>query len=916
MWNYLQQIDPTYAQRAVTFVERISPVLDTIVNYFPYYTRHDALHGYQVVERMGQILQHACFEPGNPVALSAQEAYLLISAAYAHDLGMTVFPGEEDRLRLELELQENPHWQTAPALSKMLRDNHSSRGLFYIRDHAEELDLPLNLISILGDMMRAHNLSIHELEVQLSKRVAAGAQEIDLKQLACILCIADALEFSDTRVIDGVLDRLKEQVGETARVSYRENMKHVCIGDSVAVGRDDRVIFTGSFREADVLALAHKTIDLAADWVRQYCLVESGSGKPRLRLKADVFIRNLDLPGYDFERLGVQMKKENVISLIASNATWSNEPSVAVRELLQNAVEACRYRNHLTPTAKGYQPRVDVVLNRGDRTIDVIDNGCGMSKTVILNNLLTVGNSRADDPTYQSQGYHSLARFGIGFWSVFTIAKEAIVQTAPFETLTTTSAPEDSIAGMKFTVSLDEFKDFTVFAPLRRPAGTTIRLHLKEDADMDAILGGIQGALLCSAVPLFITVVGERTIQIPPNPRPLDAREMFAARWETAQSNKVDVFQWESETDGLEVALSIAFRDEDGKATLLLENHVDSILRLKSLSVGRRAGVCGFVVPLPLRTTCLDLGRVGDFAVNVKDPRGFRYRLDRRTLLPSKEQVSAVKNATRAFQDGFREFLKLHNCYNPPDIFRLNFQSRLHGGETVDVYTNDQLPFAFENGPDLVCLELREVDSQRSFDNASVDYLDLSQLANMPPCKIWVCQHFHLGDDHHFAEHSKLEGLVYKYAQRLKPATERAYVSGPYVEASLLFDNSHDVTIHVIPMGNSERDGKFELYVAEISTDVVRSETEHSWVIAQVRGRWSGTIYERPLKPTVGRKEFVFLGRHRLVVQKGSRLAEVIRLLASEGKTFAMAELASKLHEASNGYVNEELAREWPELFE
>ncbi len=106
--------------------------------------------------------------------------------------------------------------------------------------------------------MRAHNLSIHELEVQLGKRIAAGGQEIDLKQLACILCIADALEFGDTRVIDGVLDRIKEETSESARISYRENMKHVCIGDSVGVGLDGRVIFTGSFREAIVHTIRPK----------------------------------------------------------------------------------------------------------------------------------------------------------------------------------------------------------------------------------------------------------------------------------------------------------------------------------------------------------------------------------------------------------------------------------------------------------------------------------------------------------------------------------------------------------------------------------------------------------------------------------------------------------------------------------
>ncbi|MBC3887363.1 hypothetical protein GH810_03450 [Acetobacterium paludosum] len=56
-----------------------------------------------------------------------------------------------------------------------------------------------------------------------------------------------------------------------------------------------------------------------------------------------------------------------------------------------------------------------------------------MSKNIVLNKFLTVGNSRSQEATYKSHGYNSLARFGIGFWSIFTIADEAKIETAPFE---------------------------------------------------------------------------------------------------------------------------------------------------------------------------------------------------------------------------------------------------------------------------------------------------------------------------------------------------------------------------------------------------------------------------------------------------------------------------------------------------
>ncbi|WP_219834645.1 hypothetical protein [Paenibacillus sp. R14(2021)] len=77
---------------------------------------------------------------------------------------MAVFPGEEDQLINQSQLKGDHNWKTAPLLSQYLRENHSTRGLVYIQENADELGVLQNLIALLGDMMRAHNLSINEME--------------------------------------------------------------------------------------------------------------------------------------------------------------------------------------------------------------------------------------------------------------------------------------------------------------------------------------------------------------------------------------------------------------------------------------------------------------------------------------------------------------------------------------------------------------------------------------------------------------------------------------------------------------------------------------------------------------------------------------------------------------------------------
>ncbi|HHJ4165864.1 TPA: hypothetical protein ACQJJV_005514, partial [Raoultella ornithinolytica] len=147
LYKYLVSLDQEYSERISKFVLEIAPLMATIETYFPYYTRHDAHHGYQVVKRMAQCLLPSCFDRSKPESLTAQEVFLLIAAAYAHDLGMAVFPGEEQSLKIKLGLCDTPTWKTNDNLQSYLRRNHSSRGGEYIEENAERFGIPRNLVA-------------------------------------------------------------------------------------------------------------------------------------------------------------------------------------------------------------------------------------------------------------------------------------------------------------------------------------------------------------------------------------------------------------------------------------------------------------------------------------------------------------------------------------------------------------------------------------------------------------------------------------------------------------------------------------------------------------------------------------------------------------------------------------------------
>ena len=375
LYKRLAELSPEFAERIDVFVSKIAPILATTIRYFPYYTRHDANHGFQVTVRIEQAVSGESFSPESACSFGATELFLLIAAAYSHDLGMTVFPGEEDKLAQSLSIPLTPGWETNPILQQHLRENHSKRGGNYIDQYSDDLKLPRHLVSQLDWMMKSHNMSIPELDANLSAPFAAAGRVIDIRQLSIILCVADAIEFSDTRVVDGVLDLINKDPSKTARTSYLENMKHICVGDSVAVENDGRIVVSGAFSDPEVLSLAHHTFDQIEEWLRGYCDTERRSTVRRLRVRPEPLQRRLELRGGRFERLGVRIDKKNIIDLISSNAIWKANAGAVVRELVQNSVEACRYRAFHSPLSAKYEPKVTIRFDRAAKTVSVEDNG-------------------------------------------------------------------------------------------------------------------------------------------------------------------------------------------------------------------------------------------------------------------------------------------------------------------------------------------------------------------------------------------------------------------------------------------------------------------------------------------------------------------------------------------------------------
>ena len=116
--------------------------------------------------------------------------------------------------------------------------------------------------------------------------------------------------------------------------------------------------------------------------------------------------------------------------------------NIALRELIQNATDAICARRSL-PNSGGFEGCIAVRLLKrpgGGWTLQVDDDGAGMSPTTLTTDLLDFGRSfwvhervAREFPGIHASGYTPIGRFGIGFFSIFMAAKSVNVFSRRFD---------------------------------------------------------------------------------------------------------------------------------------------------------------------------------------------------------------------------------------------------------------------------------------------------------------------------------------------------------------------------------------------------------------------------------------------------------------------------------------------------
>lgn len=412
----------------------IAAALESVGRVFPHYSRHDSSHSNTILVQISRIL-------GPRISLlSATDLWLLLEAAYHHDIGMVVtdaqirewWPTKEFRTHLvELAQSEDPDLREAAAtlrdpatidpneawpadvqralilvVADFARRKHPSRSEAVVRDPVGLIGLfsprtsliPARLFHLLGSICAHHGKSFDETMSLPFEESGLGVDVAHPRYIAFLLRLGDLLDLDNGRFCSVMM----RSFGTLPSSSQAHVEKHAAITR----------FFVGPEKiEVEATCTSYDGYETASSWFRwlreevQSQMVHRadivppemgtlpGLGKLEVRLENYVPLKAGERPRFEVDR-------DAILNLVRGTNIYS-EPLMCLREVLQNAVDATLVRawrqeqdalkelrepNELRDYMKKYRITTSFVRAQTKASAEKIlwnvkisDQGCGIS---------------------------------------------------------------------------------------------------------------------------------------------------------------------------------------------------------------------------------------------------------------------------------------------------------------------------------------------------------------------------------------------------------------------------------------------------------------------------------------------------------------------------------------------------------
>lgn len=455
--------------------------LKTVIKNMPEFTLHDETHILNMLTILGKII------PESTLAnLSIPDLLLLILSVLLHDIGMA--PDEKYILAWKNQLSDNEYNEELRKeneafkrfrmtyshqlddidrlmsqgdkgkaqlledfiVTEYIRHNHSVRARKIIADHwagkitYQDTDLTEDLASICF----SHNENYTYLLNMESFRLCGQDTYLCIPFVATMLRLADIIDFDPKRTPMVLFSHLAVK----NPVSLTEWRKHQSINAWTISSR--KLVFSAQCEHPAIEAAILSFCDQIDDELRNGTVVLSNLADEGMDV--DISIYKVPLPPqidrrkinakkdiisgkpiYRYHDTKFSLNKKQIIDLLMGTKLYG-KPEVALRELLQNSIDACLLRQKFSESwGIEYTPKITVSLyTKYDIDyLQVRDNGIGMNQHIIDNYYTNLGCSYYSSREFNElmtsvkSSFTPISRFGIGILSCFMVCDSMEVTT-------------------------------------------------------------------------------------------------------------------------------------------------------------------------------------------------------------------------------------------------------------------------------------------------------------------------------------------------------------------------------------------------------------------------------------------------------------------------------------------------------
>lgn len=529
---------------------------------FDEYTRHDISH----IDSMLHILDWL-IPDASKAAMSPVDWLVVVLAIYFHDLGMlvtseefaersrsgfasyrdnTLFAGENGadyRARVqEMSLDEAERF----LYQEFVRHKHAERIRNWIMGH------PSDHLGVTNRVMTEVDTLLAPLGAQCRKDLAlvceshhlddlgdfgkyklrqplgnSGDETVNLQYAAILLRTCDLLHITRDRTpsiafrVINPTDPLSqnEWAKQMAVTSVRPQLGHNREGaldeDAPKDTIEVHAYFTkesGFFGLTSYLVYAQDQIRKSYEWAQASSRQLAAPHQFPWRYIDD---SNIETQGFLRDTFEFTIDQARILDLLTGHTLY-NDTRVVLRELAQNALDAIRLRRLVEQREDGPATpgRLQITWDEDQRVLSVLDNGTGMTQSIIERHLLKVGASRYQDPEFRHQypEFSAISRFGIGLLSTFMIADHVEITTCHPNDDKARHLTLRSVHGKYLIRLLDKQTHPT--ARMVSPHGTMVTLKVRPSAVISDILETAKRWIVVPDCEVTVVIDGKPPVQV------------------------------------------------------------------------------------------------------------------------------------------------------------------------------------------------------------------------------------------------------------------------------------------------------------------------------------------------------------------------------------------------------------------